>query len=141
MPAADRLLVTGGNGGGKPPLLSVLADRLPAQDTVFQRPERAGRGVYALSAGAGRVPLHSLGLMPERDLDTPVGRLSVDQHRRLTLALLPARPPQLPLDEPTNRLPPPAPHPVVRSRARPADRAPPEAVTTLAFRSYHLSRW
>ncbi|MEW2623344.1 ABC-F family ATP-binding cassette domain-containing protein [Streptomyces sp. NPDC048106] len=124
--ATDRLLVTGGNGAGKSTLLAVLAGHLPAegevhrrqrltvglltQDTVFERPERTVRDTYAQSLGparAERVPLGSLGLMHEADLDKPVGRLSVGQRRRLALALLVACPPQLLLlDEPTNHLSP-----------------------------------
>ncbi|MFF0478453.1 ABC-F family ATP-binding cassette domain-containing protein [Streptomyces sp. NPDC004284] len=124
--ATDRLLVTGGNGAGKSTLLAVLAGGLAAegevrrrreltvglltQDTVFERPERTVRDTYALSLGevrAEKVPLESLGLMHEADLDKPVGRLSVGQRRRLALALLVARPPQLLLlDEPTNHLSP-----------------------------------
>ncbi|MFI6645491.1 ABC-F family ATP-binding cassette domain-containing protein [Streptomyces sp. NPDC050504] len=127
--AADRLLVTGGNGVGKSTLLAVLAGRLTgsmaegvvhrqrgltvgllAQDTAFDRPERTARDTYALSLGAERAertPLSSLGLLHARDLDTPVGRLSVGQRRRLALALLVARPPRLLLlDEPTNHLSP-----------------------------------
>ncbi|SEE59016.1 ABC-F family ATP-binding cassette domain-containing protein [Streptomyces sp. TLI_105] len=122
----ERLLVTGGNGAGKSTLLAVLAGRLEAegevrrrrrltvglltQDTVFERPERTVRDTYELSLGAARaekVPLESLGLMHEADLDKPVNRLSVGQRRRLALALLVARPPQLLLlDEPTNHLSP-----------------------------------
>ncbi|GAB1340348.1 ABC-F family ATP-binding cassette domain-containing protein [Streptomyces sp. E-15] len=124
--ATDRLLVTGDNGAGKSTLLAVLAGRLPAegevhrrrpltvgllaQDTVFDRPERTVRDTYALALGparAERVPLGSLGLLREEDLDVAVGRLSVGQRRRLALALLVARPPQLLLlDEPTNHLSP-----------------------------------
>nr|WP_205615589.1 ABC-F family ATP-binding cassette domain-containing protein [Streptomyces harenosi] len=124
--AADRLLVTGGNGAGKSTLLAVLAGCLPAegevrrrpgltvglltQDTVFARPDRTVRDTYELSLGperAGRVPLGSLGLMHEADLDKPVGQVSVGQRRRLALALLVARPPHLLLlDEPTNHLSP-----------------------------------
>lgn len=124
--ATDRLLVTGGNGAGKSTLLAVLAGGLPAegevrrrrrlsvglltQDTVFERPERTVHDTYELSLGAARaekVPLGSLGLMHEADLDKPVGQLSVGQRRRLALALLVARPPQLLLlDEPTNHLSP-----------------------------------
>ncbi|AKN72756.1 antibiotic ABC transporter ATP-binding protein [Streptomyces sp. PBH53] len=124
--ATDRLLVTGGNGAGKSTLLAVLAGRLAAegevrrrrrltvglltQDTVFDRPERTVRDTYELSLGPSRaeqVPLASLGLLHEADLDKPVGRLSVGQRRRLALALLVARPPQLLLlDEPTNHLSP-----------------------------------
>lgn len=124
--ATDRLLVTGGNGAGKSTLLAVLAGRLPAegevrrrrrltvglltQDTVFDRPERTVRDTYELSLGPARaekVPLGSLGLLHEADLDKPVGGLSVGQRRRLALALLVARPPHLLLlDEPTNHLSP-----------------------------------
>ncbi|WP_369141960.1 ABC-F family ATP-binding cassette domain-containing protein [Streptomyces sp. R44] len=124
--ATDRLLVTGGNGAGKSTLLGVLAGRLAAegevrrrrgltvglltQDTGFERPERTARDTYGLSLGparAERVPLVSLGLLHESDLDKPVGRLSVGQRRRLALALLVARPPHLLLlDEPTNHLSP-----------------------------------
>ncbi|MFE3408066.1 ABC-F family ATP-binding cassette domain-containing protein [Streptomyces mirabilis] len=124
--ATDRLLITGDNGAGKSTLLAVLAGRLPAegevhrrrrltvglltQDTVFVRPGRTVRDTYEQSLGAQRaekVPLGSLGLMHETDLDKPVGQLSVGQRRRLALALLVARPPQLLLlDEPTNHLAP-----------------------------------
>ncbi|WP_413757029.1 ABC-F family ATP-binding cassette domain-containing protein [Streptomyces sp. MMBL 11-3] len=124
--ATDRLLVTGGNGTGKSTLLAVLAGRLPAggevhrlpgltvglltQDTVFERPDRTVRDTYELSLGPARaekVPLVSLGLLHEESLDRPVGQLSVGQRRRLALALLVARPPQLLLlDEPTNHLSP-----------------------------------
>ena len=122
----DRLLVTGGNGAGKSTLLAVLAGRLPidgevhrrrgltvgmlAQDTAFERPDRTVRETYEQTLGARwaeKVPLSSLGLMHEADLDKPVGHLSVGQRRRLALALLVARPPQLLLlDEPTNHLSP-----------------------------------
>ncbi|MCW3819992.1 ATP-binding cassette domain-containing protein [Micromonospora sp. DR5-3] len=124
--ATDRLLVSGGNGAGKSTLLAVLAGRLApegevrrrrgltvgllTQNTVFDRPDRSARDTYELALGAERaeaVPLGSLGLMHEADLDKPVGWLSVGQRRRLALALLVARPPQLLLlDEPTNHLSP-----------------------------------
>lgn len=126
VPATERLLVTGGNGAGKSTLLSVLAGCLAAegdvrrrrgltvgllaQDTVFSRPDRTGRETYERSLGAERaeqVPLRSLGLLHEADLDKPVGQLSVGQRRRLALALLVAWPPELLLlDEPTNHLSP-----------------------------------
>ncbi|GAA2556014.1 ABC-F family ATP-binding cassette domain-containing protein [Streptomyces koyangensis] len=124
--AGDRLLVSGGNGTGKSTLLAVLAGRLDpggelrhrpglrvgllAQDTRFRRPERTARTVYAEALGAERaeaVPLSQLGLLAAADLDRPVAELSVGQRRRLALALLVARPPELLLlDEPTNHLSP-----------------------------------
>jgi macrolide transport system ATP-binding/permease protein len=124
--ATDRLLVTGANGTGKSTLLAVLTGHvdavgdvrrrrgltagLLAQDTVFERPDRTVRDTYELALGAARaesVPLRSLGLIDERDLDSRVGELSVGQRRRLALALLVANPPELLLlDEPTNHLSP-----------------------------------
>ncbi|MFF7454562.1 ABC-F family ATP-binding cassette domain-containing protein [Kitasatospora sp. NPDC008115] len=126
LPAGERLLVSGGNGAGKSTLLAVLAGRVAAegevrrrpgltvglltQDTVFGRPDRTVRDTYRLTLGAARaerVPLDALGLLHPADLDKPVGLLSVGQRRRLALALLMARPPQLLLlDEPTNHLSP-----------------------------------
>ncbi|HWU08993.1 MAG TPA: ABC-F family ATP-binding cassette domain-containing protein [Streptomyces sp.] len=125
--ATERLLVTGGNGAGKSTLLAVLAGHLVAdggrvrrkgglsvgllaQDTVFDRPERTVRDTYAQALGPERaeaVPLGSLGLVGEADLDKQVRHLSVGQRRRLALALLVAHPPELLLlDEPTNHLSP-----------------------------------
>lgn len=124
--ANERLLVSGGNGAGKSTLLAVLAGELGArgtvrrrpgltvgtlaQDTVFARPGRTVRETYARGVGVERaeaVPLTTLGLVEEADLGRPVGQLSVGQRRRLALALLVARPPQLLLlDEPTNHLSP-----------------------------------
>jgi len=123
--AATRLLVTGGNGSGKSTLLGVLAgeivptggsaSRAPGirtallkQDVAFPDPLRSPRGIYEAALGEERataVPLRSLGLIPPRDLDRPVGALSVGQQRRLALALVIADPPHvLLLDEPTNHL-------------------------------------
>jgi len=125
LPVDGRLLVTGPNGAGKSTLLSVLAGRLDPgpggevhrlggarvalleQDVLFPRPERSPREVYAaaLPAGADAPPLRELGLLAPRDLDRPVGTLSVGQRRRLALALLVATGPQvLLLDEPTNHI-------------------------------------
>ncbi|WFE53574.1 ABC-F family ATP-binding cassette domain-containing protein [Micromonospora sp. WMMD1155] len=124
--AGDRLLVSGPNGAGKSTLLAVLAGRLPGdgtlwrrpnlrvglltQDTVFDRPQRTARDIYADVVGAERaeiVPLSSLGLLASPDLDRPVVDLSVGQRRRLALAVLVADPPDLLLlDEPTNHLSP-----------------------------------
>ncbi|MGW6204582.1 ABC-F family ATP-binding cassette domain-containing protein [Streptomyces sp. NPDC055089] len=124
--ATERLLVTGGNGSGKSTLLAVLAGTLAAegevgrrpgltvgmltQDTEFARPDRTVRATYEQALGFERaeaVPLVSLGLMHEADLGKPVGQVSAGQRRRLALAVLTARPPQLLLlDEPTNHLSP-----------------------------------
>ncbi|WP_411558648.1 ABC-F family ATP-binding cassette domain-containing protein [Plantibacter sp. MPB07] len=121
----SRVLVTGANGSGKSTLLAVLAGslRLDAgtllrrkglrvglleQDVVFPDAERSPREVYDRMLGearAARTPLAGLGLLALRDLDRPIGQLSVGQQRRLALALIIARPPHLfLLDEPTNHL-------------------------------------
>lgn len=123
--ARDRLLVTGPNGAGKSTLLSVIAGHqrldsgvvrrrsglrvaLLEQDVRFNDPARSARAIYGSAVGERRaesVPLSSLGLLFARDLDRPVGALSVGQQRRLALALIIARPPHLfLLDEPTNHL-------------------------------------
>lgn len=123
--AGDRMLITGQNGAGKSTLLGVLAASIPldagrrsarprvrvgvlAQDSQLAEPHRTPRELYAAALGEGRaaaVPLASLGLVGERDLDRPVGTLSVGQQRRLELALVLGRPPHvLLLDEPTNHL-------------------------------------
>ncbi|WP_051114744.1 ABC-F family ATP-binding cassette domain-containing protein [Actinokineospora enzanensis] len=114
---SSRLMVQGENGAGKSTLLKVLAGILTPdtgtvrrahgvrvalleQDVVFASPEKTARQLYA-----GEVPLVELGLLSGRDLDKPVGRLSVGQRRRLALAMLIGRPPEvLLLDEPTNHL-------------------------------------
>jgi macrolide transport system ATP-binding/permease protein len=123
--AQDRLLVTGANGAGKSTLLAVLAGALPLdagertarrglrvalleQDVRFRDAGRSSRETYERVVGERRaetVPLADLGLLAQRDLDRPVGALSVGQQRRLALALVVARPPHLfLLDEPTNHL-------------------------------------
>ena len=122
VPAGGRLLVTGRNGSGKSSLLAVLAGLLPAdagsvlvggrrvgllpQDVRFASPESSALATWTAAVGPDPgVALHELGLVHRRDLATPVGRLSVGQRRRLALAVLVARAPDvLLLDEPTNHL-------------------------------------
>lgn len=123
--AGEHWALLGANGAGKSTLLSVLAGRLPvsagrvvrrsglrvgvlAQDVRFSDPDESPRSVYRRALGedrVARVPLDSLGLVATRDLDRPIGDLSVGQQRRVALALILARPPHLfLLDEPTNHL-------------------------------------
>jgi macrolide transport system ATP-binding/permease protein len=122
--ATDRVLVTGANGSGKSTLLAVLAGRLRAQGSVHRRrglrvgllaqyvdlpdPDRTPRDYYDdVTRGERAVPLRDLGLIHPRDVDRPVGVLSVGQRRRVELAVLVACAPQLLLlDEPTNHLSP-----------------------------------
>lgn len=123
--SGGSILVTGRNGAGKSTLLGVLAGRLRLdsgtlnrrrglrvglleQDVRFADPAVSPRTIYRSAIGEGRaeaLPLTSLGLLPPRDLDRPVGSLSVGQQRRLALALIIAKPPHVfLLDEPTNHL-------------------------------------
>jgi len=124
LPPDGRLLVTGPNGAGKSTLLYALGRRLRPetgqvlwrrgvtvalleQDAVFSAPERTPRGLYdGLNASLPDAPrLTDLGLVAPRDLDRPVGLLSVGQRRRLALAMLIGHSPDvLLLDEPTNHL-------------------------------------
>lgn len=120
-----RLLVTGANGAGKSTLLGVLAGMIAPdsgsiirrrglrvglleQDVRFADPDASPRTLYEKALGARRaeqLPLTSLGLIAPRDLDRPVGSLSVGQQRRFALALIIAKPPHVfLLDEPTNHL-------------------------------------
>ncbi|MGZ4458610.1 MAG: ABC-F family ATP-binding cassette domain-containing protein [Nocardioidaceae bacterium] len=121
----DRLLVTGANGSGKSTLLKVLAGELAPssgtsvvsarrvghlpQDVTFRRPDRTPHEVFATATAAATalapVSLGDLGLLHPRELSRPVGVLSVGQQRRLGLAILVARQPDLLLlDEPTNHI-------------------------------------
>jgi macrolide transport system ATP-binding/permease protein len=111
---STRLMISGLNGAGKSTLLSVLAGQLSPdsgevrrargvrvglleQDVVFSSPARTPRQLCSAAA--------DLGLVAPRDLDRPVGQLSVGQRRRLALAMLIGTPPEvLLLDEPTNHL-------------------------------------
>ncbi|WP_370616900.1 ABC-F family ATP-binding cassette domain-containing protein [Mumia sp. Pv 4-285] len=124
--ADTRLLVVGPNGAGKSTLLGVLAGAiepdtgdvrrqrrlrigyLPQEDR-YADPAASALAVYA--AGHDDPPeeqrdaLRRTGLLHPRDLDKPVGDLSVGQQRRLTLARVVSGHPQLLLlDEPTNHL-------------------------------------
>ncbi|GAA2752199.1 ABC-F family ATP-binding cassette domain-containing protein [Amnibacterium kyonggiense] len=120
-----KLLVTGRNGAGKSTLLLLLDGRLAptagtvqraprlrsallAQDVVVEDPMQTARDAYRAALGERRaeaVPLSVLGLVAGRDVDRPVGALSVGQQRRLALAIAIADPPDLLLlDEPTNHL-------------------------------------
>ncbi|GLU48575.1 ABC transporter ATP-binding protein [Nocardiopsis ansamitocini] len=124
LPGSGRLLVTGPNGSGKSTLLHVLARTLRPvhgtvrwrrgvevalleQDVGFKRPEATPSGLFAAMTRTMDDPpdLAGLGLVARADLDRPVGALSVGQRRRVALALLVARAPQvLLLDEPTNHI-------------------------------------
>ncbi|OJX97280.1 MAG: ABC transporter ATP-binding protein [Micrococcales bacterium 73-15] len=124
--AGERWLVTGPNGSGKSTLLGVLAGRLAPSAGSVQHPRalRVGlltqevdldvlpgttvRAAYEELVGAevaARVPVETFALLAGRDLERPVGALSVGQQRRLALAAVLADPPDvLLLDEPTNHL-------------------------------------
>lgn len=123
LPEQGRLLLTGPNGSGKSTLLSVIAGTVTRdsgsiersatlgylpQEVVFDRPDRTAHEHYRDVLGdrlAEAYPLAQSGLLALRDLDRPVGTLSVGQRRRLALATLVVAPPQLLLlDEPTNHL-------------------------------------
>jgi macrolide transport system ATP-binding/permease protein len=78
------------------------------QDVRWEDDARTPRELYERAMGerrAAELPLAALGLLAERELDRPVGRLSIGQQRRTALALIVARPPHVfLLDEPTNHL-------------------------------------
>ena len=118
-----RIMLTGPNGAGKSTLLAILAGTLAAQngdvtrrarigylpqEVSFEEPTRSVEDTYERLVGSAAAevrPLANTGLIAARDLDRPVGALSVGQRRRLALAALVADPPPvLLLDEPTNHL-------------------------------------
>ena len=78
------------------------------QDVRWADPSATPRALYERTLGERRAesfPLSGLGLLADRDLDRPVGRLSIGQQRRTALALIIAKPPHVfLLDEPTNHL-------------------------------------
>ncbi|MGV8880982.1 MAG: ABC-F family ATP-binding cassette domain-containing protein [Rhodoglobus sp.] len=121
----EYTLITGANGSGKSTMLWMLAGRLAPQqgavrrqrgvrtalleqDVRFADPNVSAARVYEVALGERRaetVPLATLGLLGARDLDRPVGQLSIGQQRRLALALIIAKPPHVfLLDEPANHL-------------------------------------
>ncbi|MFF2620212.1 ABC-F family ATP-binding cassette domain-containing protein [Oerskovia jenensis] len=120
-----KLLVTGANGSGKSTLLHVLAgDLAPSSGTVgrargvevalleqdvrLHDDARTPRDLLALVTGqdpADRPHVDAHGLVAPRDLDRPLGLLSVGQRRRVVLAMLVTQAPDvLLLDEPTNHV-------------------------------------
>jgi macrolide transport system ATP-binding/permease protein len=117
--SGEHLLVTGSNGSGKSTLLKVLAGELGSegyvqvsarrvghlpQEVTFARPDRSVLEVYDAATGAPTA-MSELGLVHPRDLSRPVRVLSVGQQRRVALAILVARQPDLLLlDEPTNHI-------------------------------------
>ena len=85
----------------------------------------------------GPRPLAELGLLAPRDLDRPVGALSVGQRRRVALALLVADPPHvLLLDEPTNHL-----SLTLVEELEDAPRAAPGAVVVASHDRWLRRRW
>jgi macrolide transport system ATP-binding/permease protein len=120
----DRILLTGPNGSGKSTLLAVLVGSLAAdagarlvrggtrigllaQEMRWPRPDRTVLDTYRDATSAVFPPpsLKATGLIAPRDLNRPLGSLSVGQQRRLELAVILADPPDiLLLDEPTNHL-------------------------------------
>jgi macrolide transport system ATP-binding/permease protein len=75
------------------------------QEVRFQHPDHTPRQLYAEMAPGDATPLGDLGLLHPRDLGKPITTLSLGQQRRLALAVLIARQPDLLLlDEPTNHI-------------------------------------
>ncbi|MEP6560977.1 MAG: ATP-binding cassette domain-containing protein, partial [Nakamurella sp.] len=122
LPSESRLLLTGVNGSGKSSLLNVICGRLaPTRGTVeihagrvglldqeveFDDPSASALLTFERAAGPTKSPvLTDLGLLRPREINTPVGDLSVGQRRRLGLAIvLAGEPDLLLLDEPTNHI-------------------------------------
>jgi macrolide transport system ATP-binding/permease protein len=125
--AGGRLAVVGPNGAGKSSLLQLLAGALrPDGGRVRQGPDArvallaqedrhppdctalqllAGAQEPVLDLDAARAAVLRTGLLRARDLERPLGRLSSGQRRRVSLAgLLIRRPDVLLLVEPTNHL-------------------------------------
>ena len=117
--AGEHVLVEGANGSGKSTLLRVLAGRIEpdagdvqvsarrvgllTQDVEFADPTATARATYR--ATGSELLLGELGLIHPRDVDRPVGLLSEGQQRRLALAIVIGKQPELLLlDEPTNHL-------------------------------------
>lgn len=119
-----KLLLTGGNGSGKSTLLMMMSgDLKPTSGSVVHRrkltialleqeigmaqDERTPQQIYGLvTENLVRPPsLKDLGLIAPQDFYKPMKFLSTGQRRRLILAVLIARTPDvLLLDEPTNHL-------------------------------------
>ena len=119
-----KLLLTGSNGSGKSTLLLMMAGNLkPTSGTVTHRrklsialleqeigmanDERTPQEIYDIvTEPLVKAPtLKDLGLIAPQDFNKPMMYLSTGQRRRLILAVLIARTPDvLLLDEPTNHL-------------------------------------